>query len=141
MATYSFDAPRDTVFAALSDPTVIQRCIDVCEKMVMTGDDSYDANLKIGALGLKGSYVAKVLVKDKRPPGSFTLAMESKGGPRFVKSTAKLKLTTTSNKTELECDADVQLGGLIAAIGSRRIEAAAKNMLDEFFRKFTGQLG
>jgi uncharacterized protein len=67
MGTYSFDAPRDTVFAALIDPTVIQRCIDVCEKIVMAGDDSYDAHSKIGAAGLRGSYVAKMLEFIRKP--------------------------------------------------------------------------
>jgi carbon monoxide dehydrogenase subunit G len=65
--------------------------------------------------------------------------MDSKGGPGFVKGTVKIKLTTPNNKTELDCDADVQIGGLVVAVGSRRIEAAAKKMLDEFFRKFTEQ--
>ena len=60
IASYSIAAPRDKVFAALTDPNVIQRCIDGCEKLVETGEDSYDAHLKIGVAGLKGSYVGKV---------------------------------------------------------------------------------
>ena len=55
--TYRFAAPREKVFAALIDPGIIQKCIDGCEKMVATGADSYDAHLKIGVAGLKGSYV------------------------------------------------------------------------------------
>jgi len=135
--TYTLPAPREKVFAALIDPSIIQKCIDGCEKMVATGEDSYDAHLKIGVAGLNGSYVGKVQIKDKKPPESYTLVMEGKGGPGYVKGTAKI---TLSGNTELRCEADAQVGGLIAAVGSRLIEAAAKKMMDEFFRKFGEQL-
>src|SRR5438093_3191023 len=116
-ATYHVSAPREKVFAALIDPAIIQRSIDGCEKMVKTGDDSYDAHLKIGVAGLKGSYVGKVQMKDKQPPAAYTLLIEGKGGPGFVKGTAKIQLTDKGEQTELHCDADAQVGGLIAAIG------------------------
>lgn len=134
---YNFTAPREKVFNALIDPGIIQKCIDGCEKMVKTSEDSYDAHLKIGVAGMKGSYIGKVQLKDLKPPESYTLIMEGKGGPGFVKGTAKIVLT---GKTDLRCEADAQVGGLIAAVGSRLIEAAAKKMMDEFFRKFGEQL-
>ena len=133
--TYTIPAPRDKVFAAITDPAVLQRVIDGCEKMVKTGEDSYDAHLKIGVAGLKGSYVGKVQLKDLKPPESYTLVIEGKGGPGFVKGVAKIQLIDKSGSTEVRCDADAQVGGMIAALGSRLIEPAAKKMMDEFFRK------
>ena len=139
--TYQLPAPRDKVFAAITDPAVLQRVIDGCEKMVKTGEDSYDAHLKIGLAGLKGSYVGKVKLQDLKAPESYTLLIEGKGGPGFVKGTAKIALTEKKpGQTELKCDADAQVGGMIAAIGSRLVEAAAKKMMDEFFRKLAEQL-
>ena len=139
-ATYQIAAPRDHVFAALIDPDVLQRCIDGCEKMVKTSADSYDAHLKIGVAGLKGNYVGKVQIKEQKPPESFILIIEGKGGPGFIKGTAQIQLAKKGNQTELHCDADAQVGGLIAAIGSRLIEATAKKMMEEFFRKFNEQV-
>jgi carbon monoxide dehydrogenase subunit G len=138
--TYSFPAPREKVFAALTNPAIIQKCIDGCEKLVETSPDCYDAHLKIGVAGLKGSYIGKVQLKDKRSPESYTLIMDGKGGPGFVNGTAKIILTAKGNETELHCDTDAQVGGLIASVGSRLIEAAAKKMLGEFFRKFAEQV-
>ena len=135
-STYTLDAPREKVFAAITDPAVLQRVIDGCEKMVKTGEDSYDAHLKLGLGGIKGTYVGKVQLKDKNPPESYTLVIEGKGGPGFVKGVARVQLTDKGGQTELRCEADAQVGGLIAAIGSRLIEATAKKMMDEFFRKF-----
>jgi carbon monoxide dehydrogenase subunit G len=129
-------APRDKVFAMLTDPTVLQACIDGCEKMVRTSNDSYDAHLKIGAAGLKGSYVGKVQIKDKLVPESYTLALEGKGGPGWVKATARVRLADKQGATELSCQADAQVGGLIAAVGSRLIEAVGKRLMTDFFTRF-----
>jgi carbon monoxide dehydrogenase subunit G len=134
--TYHLAAPREKVFAAITDPGVLQNIIDGCEKMVKTGEGSYDAHLKIGIAGLKGTYVGKIQIKDLKAPESYTLIIEGKGGPGFVKGTAKIALEAQGSETDLRCDADAQVGGLIAAIGSRLIEATAKKMMDEFFRKF-----
>lgn len=134
--TYTLAASRDKVFTAITDPAVLERVIEGCEKMVKTAEDSYDAHLKIGIAGLKGSYVGKVHLRDKQPPESYTLIIEGKGGPGFVKGTARVQLTDKGTETELRCEADAQVGGLIAAIGSRLVEAAGKKMMDDFFRKF-----
>lgn len=139
-ATHPLDAPRDKVYAAITDPAVLQRVIDGCEKMVKTGEDSYDAHLKIGIAGLKGSYVGKIQLQDKKPPESYTLLIEGKGGPGFVKGTARIQLSEKGSQTELRCDAEAQVGGMIAAIGSRLVEATARKMMDEFFRKFAAEL-
>src|SRR2546425_5828594 len=98
-ATYLLPAARERVFALLTDPAVLQRCIEGCEKMVRTSEDHYDAHLKIGVAGLKGSYVGKVEIKDKRVPESYTLVIEGKGGPGFVKGTARLLLTDPAVQT------------------------------------------
>ena len=83
-----------------------------------------------------GSYTGKVQLRDQKPPESYTLVMEGKGAPGFVKATARIQLVDRSEKTELHCEADAQVGGMIAAIGSRLVEATAKKMMDGFFRKF-----
>ena len=139
-ATYQIAAPRDKVFAALIDPVVLQRCIDGCEKMVKTSAETYDAHLKLGLAGLKGNYVGRVQLREQKPPESFTLIIDGKGGPGFVKGTARIQLSEKGDQTQLHCDAEAQVGGLIASIGSRLVEATAKKMMDEFFRKFSEEL-
>jgi len=140
-ATYTFKPAPDKVFAALVDPSVLQKCIDGCEKMEKTGQDSYDAHLKIGVAGIKGTYVGKVRIAEQNPPSSFTLNVEGKGTPGWVKGTAKIQISPKDEGSELQCESEGQVGGLVAAVGSRLVEAAAKKMLDEFFRKLDQQLG
>src|SRR5262245_44131447 len=98
--SYTISVPREKVFAAITAPAVLQRCIDGCEKMVKTTEDSYDAHLRIGVAGLKGNYTGKVQMKDQKPPESYTLILEGKGGPGFVKGTAQIRLSEQGGQTE-----------------------------------------
>ena len=140
-ANYTVPAPRDKVFSLITDPAVLQRCIAGCEKMELTSEDTYNAHLKIGVAGLKGNYVGKVQLKDKKLPESYTLLMEGKGGPGFVKGTGQILLSEKGDGTEIHCDAEAQVGGMIAAIGSRLVEALGKKMMDDFFKKFVEEAG
>jgi uncharacterized protein len=140
-ATRVFNAPREKVFAALVDPAVLQKCIEGCEKLEKTGEDSYTAHLKIGVAGLKGSYLGNVRIEEQNPPESFTLRVDGKGSPGWVKGTARVRILSNGDGSELQCESEGQVGGLIAAVGSRLVEAAGKKMLDEFFRKLGQQLG
>src|SRR5205085_9074864 len=123
--TYPLPAAPEKVFAAITNPEVLRQAIEGCEKMVKTGDDSYEAHLKLGLAGIKGSYVGKVLLREIKPPESYSLVIDGKGAPGFVKATARIRLAPKDTGTELNCEAEAQVGGMIAAIGSRLIEAAA----------------
>ena len=104
--------------------------------MEKTAEDQYNAHLKIGVASIKGSYVGKVRLSDLRPPHNFTLHLEGKGTPGFVKGTTRIELKEDGSGTKLSYTADVQVGGLIAAVGSRVIEATAKKLAAEFFQNF-----
>src|SRR5436189_296001 len=83
---------------------------------------------KIGIEAVKGSYAGRVRLSDKHPPDRFTMHLEGKGAAGFVNGTARIELEEEGRNTQLHYNADVQVGGLIAAVGSRMIEAAAKKL-------------
>jgi carbon monoxide dehydrogenase subunit G len=133
-------ADRARVFAALIDPAILRRAIPGCESLVASAPDVYEATLKIGVAGLKGTYTGKAAITDQRPPESLTLTLEGKGGPGWVRGSAALTLAEDDAATRIACEADVQVGGLIAAVGSRLVEAAAKKLADDFFRQLSQEL-
>jgi carbon monoxide dehydrogenase subunit G len=133
-------APQERVFAALVDPVILQRCIPGCESLVEVAPDVYEATMKIGVAGLKGTYKGKATIRDRQPPNALTLAFEGKGGPGFMRGTAVIGLSARDDGTGVASDADVQVGGLIATVGSRVVEFAAKKLADEFFSELAVQL-
>jgi len=141
--TSSFDIaqPPDRVFAALVDPAVLQRCIPGCEELRAIGPDAYEARLRVGVAGLKGTYSGRAELRDKRAPESFTLSFDGKGGPGFVRGTANVRLTAAGSGTHVTSNADIQVGGLIAAVGSRLVDAAARKLAADFFHQLAMEIG
>ena len=133
------NADRARVFEALTDPAILQRAIPGCESLTAVGPDVYEATLKIGVAGLKGSYKGTASIRDKRAPDALTLSFEGKGAPGFVRGSAAITLGEEpgTGSTRVETTADVQVGGLIAAIGSRLVEATARKLADDFFRQLS----
>jgi carbon monoxide dehydrogenase subunit G len=136
----SVDAPREAVFAALVDPEILKRSIPGCEELIATSPDTYEARLKIGVAGMKGSYRGTVTLRDLQPPDSFSLTFDGKGGPGFVRGTAAVRLSENGSTTAVSCEADVMVGGLIAAIGSRLVEAATRKLAADFFRQLASEI-
>lgn len=133
--TYHLPAPRERVFAALIDAEVLQRCIEGAERLVRTADDDYAVHLRVGIGAIKGSYVGSARLTDKRPPESFRLRVEGRGAPGFVRGSAEIRLDRRDAGTEATCNAEGEVGGLLAAVGSRLVEAAARRLMDRFFER------
>ena len=138
-ATYKIAATRERVYAALTDPAVLQQCIEGCESLTLKEDGSYEAKIRVGVGAVKGVYTGSARLTDLHPPESYTLRVSGRGTPGFVDGTAHMRLSADGQSTLVTCDADVTVGGLVAAVGSRLIEATSKRMMDRFFEKLTFQ--
>ena len=128
------------VFGALVDPGVLRSSIPGCQTLTVIGPDAYEATLKIGVAGLKGIYQGTAAVLDQRPFESLTVTFDGKGKTGFVRGSAAITLSADGVGTLFVCDADVQVGGLIAAVGSRLVQAAARKLADAFFRQLRREL-
>ena len=139
-ATYRVPAPRERVFATLTDPAVLQRLIEGCESFSRRDDGVYVARMKVGLGSIKGTYTGQIRMQNVKPPESYTLLVDGRGTPGFVKGSADVRLEDQGAETQVACSADVQVGGVIAAVGSRLIEVAARRMMDRFFAALAAEL-
>lgn len=126
-------APRGRVFAALLDAAALQRSLPGCERLEKTGENSYSATLSAGVGSIKGVFTGSVRLQDVQPPQSFRMAVDGKGGAGFVKGSGELQLDDQGDATLVRYVADVQVGGMLAAVGQRMIEGAARMMASRFF--------
>ncbi|HXI25857.1 MAG TPA: carbon monoxide dehydrogenase subunit G, partial [Pyrinomonadaceae bacterium] len=138
--TYQIHAARERVFNALIDPAVLQRCIPGCESLEKTGEDEYAATMKAGVGPVKGTFKGNVHLQDLCPPGHYKLLVSGKGGPGFVKGTAIFDLEQVDASTMIRYSGEMQVGGIIAGVGQRMIEAAAKMMAGKFFGALESEL-
>ena len=122
---YLFEAPVDEVWKALLDPVVLAAVMPGCEKLeLVDGQFVGDLNIKVGPV--QGKFSGKVDLKDMLEPKSYTMLVDGRGVPGFVKATALVKLEPEGDKTRMRYDADAQVGGKIASVGQRLLEASSR---------------
>src|SRR5947209_1407903 len=100
-------APLDRLFQALTNPSVLQKCIPGCQELEKTGENQYKATLSAGVGPVKGVFAATVALKDITVPSQFTLVVEGKGQPGFVKGSGTLNLSKEDDSTTIEYSGEV----------------------------------
>jgi uncharacterized protein len=137
--TQKIDAPRERIFAALIDPVTLQKCIPGCEQMEKTGDNQYSAKLTAGVGPVKGVFTATVSLQNIVTPEHYKLVVEGKGQPGFVKGSGELHLKEAGGATEILFTGEVNVGGLIASVGQRMIQATANLLAARFFKSLEAE--
>ena len=135
-------AAQDKVWAGLNDPEVLAKCIPGCQKLEMTGPNQMEATVVIKVGPVKASFSGKVTLGDIDAPNSYRISGEGSGGVAgFAKGGATVKLTAEGpDSTRLNYEVDAQIGGKLAQLGGRLIDATAKKLAGEFFEKFAAEL-
>ena len=134
---YSIRAPRERVWAALNDPAVLCRCIQGCQRFEATGDDRYATEVKAKVGPLSATFKGTVSLVDIKAPESYGLELAvNSGAAGFGKGTANVTLAETEQGTLLQYSAAGTVGGKLAQIGQRLIDAAARKTADRFFEAF-----
>jgi carbon monoxide dehydrogenase subunit G len=132
-------APRQEVWEKLNDPETLKNCIPGCETVEKVSDTEFTAKLVARVGPVKASFSGKVTLTDLNPPAGYTITGEGTGGVAgFAKGSAKVSLDDAGAETVLRYGVQAQVGGKLAQIGSRRIDATSRKMADEFFTRFLG---
>jgi carbon monoxide dehydrogenase subunit G len=132
------EAPIQTVWEALNDPEVLKACIPGCESLEKKSDTNLEAvvTLKIGPI--KAKFQGAVELKNLKPPHSYTIQGEGKGGiAGFAKGGADVTLKEDgAAATVLTYTAKADVGGKMAQLGSRLINSTSKKLAGQFFDTF-----
>ena len=134
-------APRQTVWQALNDPDTLKTSIPGCESLEKTSDTDLKATaaVKIGPIAAR--FTGKVQLLDLDPPNSYRIEGEGQGGVAgFAKGGAVVRLLDDGAGTLLTYEVKAQVGGKIAQLGARLIDATAKQMADAFFTRFAAEV-
>ncbi len=131
-------APREKVWAALNDPSVLARSIDGVERLEPVGENRFEGALLARIGPVRATFTGTVELSDLDPPNGYTLSGEGKGGAAgFARGSAEVRLEETEDGgTRLSYVARSQVGGRLAQLGTRLIEGAARGYAEGFFRNF-----
>jgi len=134
-------APRDVVWRALNDPAVLKAAIPGCQELEMTGDNAMRAVAVVKVGPVQARFGGKVNLRDVDAPNAYRIEGEGQGGVAgFAKGGAAVRLADAEGGTKLTYDVHAQVGGKLAQLGGRMIDATAKQMADSFFSRFAAEI-
>jgi carbon monoxide dehydrogenase subunit G len=136
----SLPASPDDVWSLLTDSSRLAKLLPGCERLDADGPDRFKAAVKFGIAAITGKYAGSLEFAQKKPPHSLVLKMDGKGLPGFVKGEGRIELTPTAGGTELTYSGDAQVGGAIASVGQRMLDAAARKIVQQFFDSAKAEL-
>jgi hypothetical protein len=139
---YRIPAPREQVWAALNDPEILKASLPGCETLERVSDHEFAATVAAKVGPVRAKFNGQVTLSDLNPPESYKISGEGKGGAAgFAKGGAEVRLVEeAAAMTVLTYTAKADVGGKLAQLGSRLIDATAKKMADEFFENFRKQV-
>ncbi|MHB8525283.1 MAG: CoxG family protein [Candidatus Acidiferrales bacterium] len=138
--TASLPAKREEVWELLTDPQRLAKCLPGAERLEPDGPDRYKVAMKFGIAAFSGKFQGSVELAEKKPPESLKMRVEGRGVPGFMKGEGTISLREKSGVTEVKYEGEAQVGGVIASVGQRMIEAASKKIMQQFFDAAAAEL-
>lgn len=134
-------ASREKVWAGLNDPEILTRCIPGCEGMEATSPTERTARVAVKVGPVRARFVGHVRMEDIRPNEGCVLRFQGSGGAAgMAKGHSNVELSDEAGGTRLRYTAQASVGGKLGQVGGRMIDAAAKQMADQFFTAFNEQM-
>ncbi len=134
---FRIPAPRQRVWAGLNDPQILKQAIPGCQTIEKVSDTEFTAKVVAKVGPVKATFSGKVTLSDLDPPKGYTIAGEGTGGVAgFAKGSAKVSLDEAGDASVLKYEVQAHVGGKLAQIGSRLIDATSRKMAEDFFTRF-----
>ena len=126
---YVFDGPREQVWELVRDPEVLITALPGAQSLEQVGENEYEGKMNVRVGPVAGLFSGRVVISNEVPPVSYTLTVEGRGAPGFVRGSGDVHLLDQGDGTTLiKYEGEVQIGGRLASVGQRLIDTASKSM-------------
>lgn len=131
-------ASQQDTWNALNDPEVLKACVPGCESIAPLAPNEYAVLMAARVGPVSAKFKGRLVLSDIQPPQAYAIAFDGQGGAAgFGKGSARVRLAPEGEVTRLAYEVKASVGGKLAQIGSRLVDAAAKKIADDFFKNFT----
>ncbi|MFZ9285585.1 MAG: CoxG family protein [Burkholderiaceae bacterium] len=134
-------AARSRVWAALNDPQVLAACIPGCEAVEVVGPLEKTARVMIKVGPVRARFAGRILLADVVEAERCSMSFEGSGGAAgMARGQSQVQLSDENTPgglhTRLRYTVQASVAGKLGQVGGRIIDAAAKQMADQFFGAF-----
>lgn len=137
----TINATQLQVWTALNDIEVLARVVPGCEKLEQVGENQFEGTVKLGMAGIKGVYSGKIRLEDVDAPRYYKLVAAGKGSNGVVDAVGTVELVSQPDgQTLLKYGGEAQIGGMLASVGQRLIEGAARQLIGQSLKALEQQI-
>lgn len=134
-------ASQADTWAALNDTEFLKACVPGCEAIEPAGEHSYTVRMTARVGPVSAKFTGRLTLSDLHPPNAYAIAFEGQGGVAgFARGSAQVRLAPEGGGTRLTYRVKASVGGKLAQIGSRLVDAAAHKIANDFFTAFNERL-
>ena len=134
--SYSLNAKKEAIWKALNDPKILKQCIPGCESFIKESENTFSVTATNQIGPMNATFSGNITLSNIKKNESYTLSGEGSASVGFANGEADVSLIEENEKTKLNYEVNINVGGKIAQLGSRLIDAVAKKMADYFFGRF-----
>lgn len=132
--TVEINAPRDRVWAYVTDPEQVGQCGPGVESIEVIDDTHFKATAKVGIGFISARFVVNMEFAEVNAPNDATIKAHGQAPGSAVDAIAQMRLSdSASGGTTMDWDADVNIAGTLASVGARLIEGTANKMIGQTF--------
>ncbi len=136
--TRTLSVPVTQAWRALNDPETLKVAIPGCESLELEGENTFRVTLLARVGPVSARFGGKAQLLDVDAPRGYSIRFEGNAGATgFVRGDIHVTLASAgAAATRLDYRANALVGGKLAQVGSRLIDAAANKVVEDFFTRF-----
>ncbi|MGK2852065.1 MAG: SRPBCC family protein [Candidatus Limnocylindrales bacterium] len=127
-------APRDRVWAFVTDPNQVGQCGPGVETIEVVDDTHFKATAKVGIGFISARFKVDMEFASLTAPDEALIKAHGQAPGSAVDADASMRLSDGANGgTVMDWSADVNIAGTLASVGARLIEGTANKMIGQTF--------
>lgn len=140
--TYEILGSERDIWDILHSPERLRKIVPGCTAIDRQDDGSLKAKVTTRIGPMKVHFIGSMSFDDIAPHTNFCISGQGEGGPAgFVKGTADIQLAPAGDgKTILTYKVHSDIGGKLASLGGRLLEAISRKNIDGFFQDLQHEL-
>jgi 2-furoyl-CoA dehydrogenase large subunit len=137
----TFRQTPEVIWRALLDEAVLRETIPGCERIERVAAHAFKAAVRLGAGPVRGRFEADVALSELDYPRAAVLSGRLLGPLGSAVGRGRLVLEPAGEGCSLHYDYDIRLSGTVAMVGGRMLDAAARQLITQFFRRLAAAVG
>jgi carbon monoxide dehydrogenase subunit G len=131
---FAVAAPRETVYAFLTDPRRVSVHMPDVQSVTIDDDDHFTVAARVGISHIKGTMTMKLAITERQPPVSTTVVGKGAGLASVVDMVTSFTLEANdAGETVVHWRGEMTISGKLAAFGPQGLlDRMAKRNVDAF---------